>query len=61
MLNHPVHTINSKVKAVDASQISNSLRSSVKKVMEADIEQLKIYLGVAYFIFVSLLSITLFS
>ena len=61
MLNHPVQTINSKVKAVDASQFSNSLRLSVKKVLEADIEQLKIYLGVAYFIFVSLLTITLFS
>ncbi len=41
----------------DSSKLNNSYLSKIKSL---DVEQLKIYLGIAYFVLVSLLSLSLF-
>lgn len=48
------------ISEIESSSITKFMLISIKKLTEADIDQLKIYLGLAYFILVSLISITLF-
>jgi hypothetical protein len=59
-MNHQLTNIRAKERTIDSSPIFHLLHDSVKKIIDADIEQLKIYLGLAYFVFVSILSIFLF-
>ena len=56
---------NSKAKTLtieeyNANSLFESFQTLLRKLFSLDIQQIKIYLSVAYFILVSLLTITLF-
>ena len=56
---------NSRVETISAREYESNIlidyvQSTIRKVISLDVQQIKIYLSIAYFILVSMISLTLF-
>jgi hypothetical protein len=63
MINSAQNSINVKsiaLEEINSEQISSTLNSTIKKILSFDTGQVKTLLGLAYWIFLLILTVTLF-